>query len=250
MKKFLIWDVPTRFFHWAFTASVSLSFIFALAVEKHSPLFQLHMLFGLVAAFLLVLRIALGLFGSRHSRFTSFPVSPAAILGYFTGIVSGQAKRFAGHNPGSALATLAMLALVPVVVLTGALGGGKQFEDVHEAVAYVLLGVIGAHLLGLVLHTWRHRENIAFAMIDGKKATTPEDAIASSHPLWGAALGVVAVAWVAGLFANHDSQSATVRLPVVGTVIQLRENERGEHEHGGRSDGEKRRGRGRGERDD
>lgn len=249
MKKFLIWDVPTRLLHWTFTASISLSFIFALVVGKHSPLFQLHMLFGLVAAFLLVLRIAMGLFGSRHSRFVNFPVNLRAAVSYFAGIITGQAKRFAGHNPGSALATLAMLALVPAVVLTGALGGGERFEDVHEVVAYALLGVIGAHLLGILLHTLRHRENIAFAMVDGKKVVVPDEAIASGHRIWGAVVGVAAVAWMVALFANHDARAATVRLPVVGTVIQLGENEGGGHARDGRQGGEKHREHGRDDRD-
>ncbi|MEY4939388.1 MAG: hypothetical protein RIQ93_1123 [Verrucomicrobiota bacterium] len=188
------------------------------------------MLFGLVAAFLLVLRIAMGFFGSRHSRFANFPVSPGAIIRYFTGIVTGQAKRFAGHNPGSALVTLVMLALIRVVVLAGALDGGERFEDMHEVVAYVLLGMIGVHLLGIVLHTLRHRENIAFAMIDGKKIAAPEDAVGSSHSIWAAVLGIATAAWVVALFSNHDTRAAKVRLPVLGTVIQLGGNETG-HDH-------------------
>lgn len=248
MKKFLIWDLPTRLFHWGFTASISLSFIFALAVDDHSPLFQLHMLFGLVAAFLLILRLAMGLFGSRYSRFANFPVAPRATFAYFAGILTGRAKKFAGHNPGSALATLAMLGLVPVVVLTGAIGGGETFEEVHEVAAYVLLGVIGAHLLGLVLHTLRHRENIAFSMVDGKKAVAPNEAIASSHSIWGAAFGIAALAWVVALFSNHDTPAATVRLPLVGTVIQLGENERGERD--GHTRGKNERQRNHGDHDD
>ncbi|HEY0966674.1 MAG TPA: cytochrome b/b6 domain-containing protein [Opitutaceae bacterium] len=225
MKKLLIWDLPTRFFHWAFSAAVSLTFVFALAFDDDSPLFPLHMLFGLVAAFLLVLRLIMGVLGSHHSRFVNFPLNPRAAIAYFGGLLTGQARRYAGHNPGSALATVAMLGLVPVAVLTGAIGGGERFEDLHEVAAYTLLAAIGAHLLGLILHTLRHRENIAFAMVDGRKIAEPRDAIRSSHPLWGAAFAVVALTWSVALFSNRDPQAGTVRLPVMGTVIQLGENE-------------------------
>jgi cytochrome b len=241
MKKSLVWDLPTRLFHWAFALSVTLSFVFAFAVGEHSPLFQLHMLFGLIAVFLLVLRLTMAFFGSRYARFTSFPVHPVEVVRYFTGVVSGQARKYAGHNPGSALATLAMLVLVPVIALTGALGDGEAFEEVHEVLSYVLLCVIGAHLLGIVLHTLRHRENIALSMIDGRKSVAPEEAIASGHPIWGAAFSAAAIAWVFALFSNHDVKAATVRLPVVGAVVQLGENEReenaqGKNERGGNHD--------------
>lgn len=232
MKTSLVWDIPTRLFHWAFALSTTLSFVFALAVGEHSPLFQLHMLFGLIAVFLLALRVMMAFFGSRYARFASFPIRPGEVVRYFTGVLSGQARKYAGHNPGSALATLAMLVLIPAIALTGALGGGEAFEEVHEVLAYVLLGVIGAHLLGIVLHSLRHRENIALSMIDGKKSVAPEEAIASGHPLWGAAFCAAAVAWVFALFSNHDVKAATVRLPVVGAVVQLGENEQEGRAHG------------------
>ncbi len=236
MQKLPVWDLPTRLFHWAFALSVTLSLVFALTAGEHSPLFQLHMLFGLIAVFLLILRVGLGLFGSRHVRFANFPLKPTELVHYFAGVLTGAAKRYAGHNPGSALATLAMIGLVPLVVLTGALGGGEAFEDAHEVLAYTLLGVIGAHLLGLVLHTLRHRENIALSMIDGKKAVAPEEAIRSAHPVWGAALFAATGAWIFALFANHEVDAARVRLPVIGTVVQLGENEGGEGEEGKRGE--------------
>lgn len=231
MRNLLVWDIPTRLFHWAFALSTTLSFVFALGVSEHSPLFQLHMVFGLVAVFLLVLRLGMALFGSRYVRFSSFPLRATEIVRYFAGVVTGQAKKYAGHNPGSALAALAMMMLVPAIVFTGAAGGGEAFEDIHEVLAYVLLGVIGAHLLGIVLHSLRHRENIALSMIDGKKWVAPENAIVTSHPAWGIALGAAAAGWIFALFSNHDAKAATVRLPLIGTVVQLGENERGEKEH-------------------
>jgi cytochrome b len=230
MKKFLIWDLPARLFHWAFAASISLAFVFALVINKHHPLFQLHMLFGLVAIFLLAGRLLMGVFGSRYVRFRNFPLQLSEVVGYFAGVITARAKKYAGHNPGSALAALAMFALLPLIVLTGALGGGEAFEEAHEVLAYVLLGVIGAHLLGLVLHTLRHRENVAVSMVDGQKDVSPEVAITSGHPVWAAVLGAAAVAWSVALFLNHDANAATVRLPVLGTVVQLGENEGGKGE--------------------
>jgi cytochrome b len=226
MNKTLIWDLPIRIFHWAFAGTLAASFVLAWVGEEQGRLFQLHIMFGLVAAFLLLLRIGLGLVGSRYARFADFPLSPAAIVRYFTGILTGAAGKYAGHNPGSALAACAMFVVVPLLVFTGIGRGGEAFEDVHAGLAYGLLGLIGLHLLGLAIHTIRHRENISAAMVTGRKTAPPEAALPSAHPVWGLVFLLVAAAWTGALFANHDSRAATVKLPVVGTVIHLGENEK------------------------
>ncbi len=231
MNKILIWDIPTRLFHWAFAASLTASLGIALVVDDDSPLFQLHMLFGLVAAFLVVARVILGLVGSRHARFTSFPVRPTEVVRYLVGALTGTARAYAGNNPGSALAALAMFALVPLLVFTGIGRGGEAFEDIHAAFAYLLLGVIVAHLIGLILHTVRHRENIAAAMITGRKDAPPAASLRSAHPVWGLVVLLTGATWIIALFGGHDANAATARLPLIGTVVHLGENEN-EHERG------------------
>ena len=225
MNKTLIWDIPTRLLHWAFAVSLTTSLGLALVVDDDSPLFQLHLLFGFVAAFLLLLRIVLGLVGSRHARFAAFPVRPTEIIRYFVGVVTGKARTYAGNSPGSALAAITMFVLVPLLVFTGIGTGGEAFEDVHGVFAYVLLGVICAHLLGLLVHTIRHRENIAAAMITGRKERPPEDGLKTAHPVWGLIVMITGIGWVTALFANHDAPAATVTIPVIGAVVQLGENE-------------------------
>lgn len=236
MKTTLIWDLPIRLFHWAFAASLTASLGFALVVDDDSPLFQLHMLFGLVAAFLVGVRVVLGLVGSRHARFANFPLRPAETARYLLGVFTGGARTYAGNNPGSALAALAMFALVPLLTLTGVAGGGESSEDVHGVLAYILLGVIGAHLLGLALHAIRHRDNVAAAMITGRKDSPAGDGIASAHPVWGGVVFAAVVAWVTALFAGHDAGAATVKVPLIGAIVQLGECEDGEHERRGGAD--------------
>lgn len=233
MKTTLVWDLPTRVLHWSFAASLTASLGIALVVDDDSPLFQLHMLFGLAAAGLLAMRLVMGLVGSRHARFAHFPLRPMETVRYFLGVFTGRAKTYAGNNPGSAWAALAMFALVPLLVLTGVAGGGEAYEDVHGVLAYTLLGVIGAHLLGLVLHAIRHRDNVAAAMITGRKDSPAGDGIASAHPVWGGVVVAAAVAWVAALFAGHDARAATVKVPLIGAIVQLGEREDGEHKHRG-----------------
>jgi cytochrome b len=231
MKTILVWDFPTRLLHWAFAFSVSASLLIALSVDEDSPLFQLHMLFGLLAAFFVVVRVVWGVIGSKHAQFLRFPLGPMALIGYLRELFARNGRRFAGHNPGAAWAAIAMFALVILLVATGLGGSGEAFEDVHEVLAYVLLSMIGLHLAGLAWHTIRHRENIAASMVTGRKEGDPAEEIRSARPLWALGLLVGGATWVAALFINHDPKTATVRIPVVGTVVQLGEKESKGNEH-------------------
>ncbi|PTY07455.1 hypothetical protein DB347_09145 [Opitutaceae bacterium EW11] len=237
MKKILVWDLPSRLLHWAFAGSIAAALLIASIVDDDSPLFQLHMLFGIVAVFVLVLRLIWGLFGSRYSQFRNFPLRPTQVLEYFSGILTGQHRDYVGNNPGSALAAVAMFALVPLIVVTGIGFGGEITEDIHGALAYVLLGVIGVHLLGIAIHTVLRKENIAASMLHGRQIGPEAAALRSSHPIVATLLLVSGAAWIVALFAGHNAAAATVKVPVLGTVVQLGENESGEHgskkgEHG------------------
>jgi cytochrome b len=219
-----------------FALSLTASLVIALAVGDDSPAFRLHMLFGLVAVFVLVIRIVLGVVGSHSARFTSFPLRPRSVVSYFRAVVFNDAQRpeFAGNNPGSALAALAMFALVPVVVLTGIGTGGEALEDVHAVAAYALLGVIVAHLIGIAVHTITCRENIGVAMISGRKIAPADGALQSVSPMWGLLVVLVIGAWSTALFRGYDSAASTVRVPLTGATLRLGENEASENdsEHG------------------
>ncbi|NQX01688.1 hypothetical protein HQ447_13610, partial [bacterium] len=51
--------------------------------------------------------------------------------------------------------------------------------------------------------------------------------LTTSRPGWAMAILAAGIAWIGALFANHDPRAETVRLPVIGTVIQLGESEGG-----------------------
>ena len=228
MSKILVWDLPLRLFHWTFAGSLSGALAIGFWVDDDSPLFQVHMLLGLVAAFALAGRLVLGVVGSRYNRFSSLPLSPGRVIAYFVGSFTGGAKRYIGHNPGAALASLAMFALVPLLIASGAGWMGGLGEELHEGLAIALLVAIGGHLAGIVWHTVRHREAIALSMVTGMKDGPEGEGLKSARPVWALAMLIGGGAWVAALFANHDAAAGTVKLPVLGTVISLGENEGGE----------------------
>lgn len=231
MKSILVWDLPIRLFHWTFAGAISAALAIGFFVDDDSPVFQLHMLFCLIAAFALVVRIVLGIVGSRYNRFSAMPVKPGEALRYIFGTFTGKARRYIGHNPGCALAAIAMFSLVPLSVASGAGWLGETGEDIHEGLAIALAVTIGAHLAGIIWHTVRHKEAIAISMVTGRKNGPEEEGLASSHPGWAFAIVTAGVAWIVALFVNHESRAETVKLPVVGTVIHLEEYEGGDGGH-------------------
>jgi cytochrome b len=229
MNKMLIWDIPTRVFHWAFASCISAALGIGFLVDDDDPLFRLHMVFGIIAIFLLAVRLLLGFVGSRYARFASYPLRPREVAAYLGAAVLSKPRRYAGNNPGSALAAVLMFVLVPMLFVTGGGLTGGESGEIHESLAWALLAVVLLHLAGIAWHTIRHRENIGLAMITGKKDGEPADAISSPHYGLGLGFLILAAAWTLALFANHDSHAAKLKLPVLGVTVNLGENEAEEH---------------------
>lgn len=231
MNIILIWDIPSRLFHWAFATTLTAAIGIGFLVDDDDPLFQLHMIFGIIAVFLLLIRVVMGVVGSRYSRFSSFPVHPREVAGYMISAAFSKTKKYAGNNPGSSLAAVLMFLLVPALFISGIGYGGEELEEPHEALAWALLAVVVLHLAGLAWHTIRHRDNISLAMLTGKKEGKVEDGISSSHAIWGVVMTILAGAWITALFAVHNSRMATVKVPGTGVTLRLGENESGGGKH-------------------
>jgi len=232
-RRILVWDLPVRLFHWLLAGSFLGAFAIANAVDDESSLFALHMLLGGVAAFMVLLRVIWGFVGSRYARFGSFAFGPRALVEYVKSTFRGKGERHVGHNPGSAWAVFAMLALVLGLAFTGAFmsRGGETFKELHEVLAWAMIVIVGAHVAGIVWHTIRHKENIAASMVHGQKQGQPSAAIASSHAVVALAFLSLTGLWAGGLYSGYDSARRAVTLPLIGKTLQLGEAEHGE-KHG------------------
>jgi cytochrome b len=70
------------------------------------------------------------------------------------------------------LALLAMLIGISAtgfMMTTDAFWGAEWVEDLHEALVYVTLGLVGLHVAGVVLASVEHGENLVKSMITGRK---------------------------------------------------------------------------------
>jgi cytochrome b len=244
MHRILVWDLPTRLLHWLLTATVVGATALAMAGHGRGLAFQLHMLLGLVALAVVVLRLLWGFAGTRYAQFRSFLFGPTALARYLAATIRGRGEPHVGHNPGSSYAAYAML-LAPVVLgISGlfAARGAEVGEHIHEPVSHLLVLILLAHIAGIAWHTFRHRENVARSMIDGRKKGAPADAIASSRPLAGLVFVLLCAAWAGLLWSGLDPSTGAIVLPVGGVSIvgargsgELREQS-GDHERGSRED--------------
>lgn len=237
MTRVLIWDLPTRLFHWLMVAGFFAAAGIAFLLEDEGGLFPYHAIFGLTLAGMVILRLVWGVVGSRYARFRSFAFGPGAVVGYVRGVVTRTGTRHIGHNPASAYAIFAILALVLAQATTGVLlaTGTDAVKELHEIIAYALLVVVGVHIAGVILHTLRHRENITASMIHGRKQAEPEQAIGSSRPLVALLFLVLAGGWFGALISSYDATTQTAKIPVLNTTLTLgdegNEAERGEGDH-------------------
>jgi cytochrome b len=188
MQRFLIWDLPTRLFHW----TLSLSFAAAWLTSESDPWLAVHVFVGYLMLGLVGFRLLWGVIGSPYARFRSFWFGPRAALAYLRQVLHGQAERHIGHNPAGSLAIYALLLLTVVIGVTGilTLGGeeqhglaagwlsvaqGGQMKALHEAAAIGMLLLVLGHIAGVLVESYLHRENLARSMLTGYKlaATTP-----------------------------------------------------------------------------
>jgi len=167
----LVWDLPTRVFHWLLAAS----FIGAFATGDSERWRALHVLLGYTAGGLIAFRLLWGVLGTRYARFTGFTFAPGAVRDYFRSLATGRPRHYVGHNPAGSWAVLAMLASITLTALTGWAAfseiGPKWLEDVHETIANATLALIAVHVIAVIVSSWLHRENLLRAMVTGFKRT-------------------------------------------------------------------------------
>lgn len=200
-QRILVWDLPTRIFHW----SLALSFAGAFLTADSEYWRGVHVLLGYVMLALLAFRLVWGFVGSRYARFGQFLPRPSAVVGYVRGLVRGRPPHYTGHNPLGAIAILLLLGLGLASGVSGWMYyqeiGGEWLEELHETLANAMLAVVVVHVLGVLFSSLVHRENLVRAMLTGRKRGDPGDAIAGSR-LWAGLLLLAALggcwAWLAG----------------------------------------------------
>jgi cytochrome b len=192
--RILVWDVPTRVFHWLLAGSFAGAFLTA-----ESEMFRdVHVLLGYTMLGLIGFRLVWGLIGTRYARFSSFLFGPSKVVAYLKSLLTGSPQHYVGHNPAGSWAIYGLLLLG---LLSGATGyavynqsGGEWLEELHEATANTMLALVVMHVAGVLVSSLLHRENLVRAMIYGYKKGEAGQGVRRAHWLIGAGLLTGAVA--------------------------------------------------------
>ncbi len=166
-----VWDLSVRLLHWALMVVVATAWLSTLgSFRAHEPA-------GYAALGIVVARLAWGFAGSRYARFSQFVRAPNRTLGYAAQLWAGREPRYLGHNPLGGWMVLALLGCVAGLGITGwlystdAFWGTAWLDQLHGALAWLLLALAALHVAGVAFTSWRHRENLMRAMLTGNKAS-------------------------------------------------------------------------------
>ena len=208
-KKYLIWDLPLRIFHWSFAATILGSWYTA---EQGDDLIDIHMQLGFVALALIVFRILWGVVGPKHARFAQFIPSPKRLINY----VRNPNSKTPGHNPMGALMVVLMIVLISLQAVSGLFINddvyssgpyyGSISNDLEKIMLFIHHNVFDFMIAAIVLHIaaitfyWRvKKDNLVVPMITGKKTAeqvNASDAIPHSKILLGCIIAIACAAFV------------------------------------------------------
>lgn len=207
MSKLLVWDIPTRLFHWLLAAAFTAAYLLG---EEEGKL-GWHSYFGYLVGGLILFRLVWGFIGEPYSRFRAFPPNPAGALAYLRRLTKDGGERHLGHNPAGALAIYLLLFLGLGTVISGLAlfgtepglgplaglvqaGWEEPLEEVHELFTHAMLAVVFLHLVGVAVGSLAHGENLPRSMLSGRKNGPADAPPARARPLAALAL-LLGLAW-------------------------------------------------------
>ena len=196
-----IWDPFVRAAHWTIVVG------FFVAYLTEDDLLTVHVWAGYIVGALVLLRVVWGFIGPRHARFAEFVYGPSMVFTYLWGLIRFSAKRYLGHSPAGGAMVVALLLLLAATVASGLIeyaadrGAGplapfyaqgastisaapakvansdkkeskereSALKEIHETLANVTLALVIVHILGVVLASFVHHENLVRSMITGRK---------------------------------------------------------------------------------
>ncbi len=164
-----VWDPLVRVFHWSLAAAVGIAWL--SGGESKS----VHFIAGYAVVGLVAFRVVWGLVGTRHARFSDFIYHPATIVTFIRDTFGLRARRYVGHNPaGGAMVVLLLLGLAGAAVtgmmmISDAYWGVEWVRIAHSLIVNLLVLLVIFHLVGVVIASFEHRENLVKAMLTGHK---------------------------------------------------------------------------------
>ena len=206
MEKRLIWDIPTRLFHWLLVACIVAQYLTAEVLDA----IDWHFKIGYFTLGLILFRLLWGFAGTTYARFSQFLAGPGKVLSYAKTMTNPNSPEHAGHNPMGGWMVIALLLLVALQGISGLFIGddiinnGPYYDavsdatrdtmnSIHHTAFNILLAAIALHISAVVFYARFKKQMLVPAMLHGKKPTN-EAGISSSRLLLALILVIIVIA--------------------------------------------------------
>ncbi len=214
MNQVLVWDFPTRFFHWSLVFLMVGLFYTGFAGEM-----VWHFRLAYVVLTLIFFRICWGFAGGTYARFNSFLFNPLEIFFYFKNLFNLQSeKHYLGHNPLGGLSVIILLSLILVqgisglfttddIASEGALYSlvsskmGAFFTKLHKTNFQLIIAMVLIHISAIFFYLFYKKENLIKPMLTGYKTTT-ENPILKPVKIWVALIFLLISALLVAIIVN------------------------------------------------
>jgi len=182
IRRILVWDAPTRVFHWLQVLVFGAAYLTAFSERLRNY----HVALGYILLGLLVFRLLWGFVGTNYARFRTFFFTPHEVIAYLRSLIKRNSMHYLGHNPAGSIAIWLLLMLGMLICVTGVLALQDEASDLviemHGTSTYIMLGVVLLHLIGVLMSSILNRENLALSMLTGFKLMTGPKLPAHSEP--------------------------------------------------------------------
>lgn len=183
-KDVLIWDIPTRLFHWLLVIGFGLQWLTGRFLDDA---IDWHFYIGYSLLGLILFRIIWGFVGTQYAKFTQFLSSPKAAIHYSKTLHKKQSPVHATHNPLGGWVVVIMLFLIGLQAISGLFVSDEIFSEgpyysvassnVKDAMAFihfnlfdVLIGIAALHILAVLVYQLYKKQHLIQAMFHGKKS--------------------------------------------------------------------------------
>ena len=218
--KVRVWDIPVRLFHWLLASCFVIAWF-----TLDNRFLDIHVFVGYLMGGLILFRILWGFIGGPYARFQDFAFGYSKVRDFMKGVLNKKPARFLGHNPAGSWAIYLLLGLGLLIVITGVLafGGeerqgplagvlnypqGRFAREFHEWLSWLMLGVVIIHVIGVLVESLLHRENLVVAMLSGFKSSSTDAMSTVTHWKTGASMLVVISTGALFWFQGHLTETA------------------------------------------
>lgn len=177
----LVWDVPTRLFHWA-----TVTLVVAAYMTWKLNWMDWHARAGYLLLTAVLFRILWGLFGSQTARFSDFLVSSRAAALHLAQALRREPDRQAGHNPAGGWMVVVLLLLLLGETLTGVYVANdvanegtltemtpafvaNAITSLHGILWDALVMAVALHLLAIIVYMAVKGQQLLIPMLTGYK---------------------------------------------------------------------------------